>query len=359
MAFLKKKKSMAHPAVSAADYTFQPDDFELKNDREGVNIDSNFASQSYWKDVYKRFVSNKGALVALVLIVIISLLAAFGPGMTQYTYSAQELSQKNFAPRVPVLEDFGIFNGDEKLSTSTGFRIVNGYEEKELDDVYYWFGSDTLGRDIWTRVWQGTRISLGIALVSAVINMTLGMSYGLISGYFGGWVDSVMQRFAEINNGIPRLVICTLLLMVLKPGFSTIVLTLVITEWISMSRIARAEMLKLKEQEFVLASRTLGAGSFHIIFKEVLPNIIGQIITQLMFSIPTAIFTEAFLSFVGLGIPVPQCSLGSLINDAFNSFTTHPYQIVPPIIVLAVLMLSFNMLADGLREAFDPKMKDM
>ena len=139
----------------------------------------------------------------------------------------------------------------------------------------------------------------------------------------------------------------------------TIVLTLVITEWIGMSRIARAEMLKLKEQEFVLASRTLGAGSIRIIFSAVLPNIIGQIITQLMFSIPTAIFTEAFLSFVGLGIPVPQCSLGSLISDAFNSFTTHPYQIIPPIAVLAILMLSFNMLADGLREAFDPKMKDM
>ena len=359
MAFLKKKKVAVAAPVSASEYTFQPDDFQLKNDQAGVNIDSNFASQSYWKDVYKRFISNKGALVALVLIVIISLLAAFGPSMTDYTYSAQELSQKNFAPRIPVLEDLGIFNGDEKLSTSTGFRIVNGYEEKGLDDVYYWFGSDTLGRDIWTRVWQGARVSLGIALVSAIINMTVGMSYGLISGYFGGWVDSIMQRFAEINNGIPRLVICTLLLMVLKPGFSTIVLTLVITEWISMSRIARAEMLKLKEQEFVLASRTLGAGSFHIIFKEVLPNIIGQIITQLMFSIPTAIFTEAFLSFVGLGIPVPQCSLGSLINDAFNSFTTHPYQIVPPIVVLAILMLSFNMLADGLREAFDPKMKDM
>jgi oligopeptide transport system permease protein len=148
-------------------------------------------------------------------------------------------------------------------------------------------------------------------------------------------------------------------MLILKPGFTTIVIALVITDWISMSRIARAEMLKLKEQEFVLASHTLGASNSAIIFKEVLPNIIGQIITQLMFSIPTAIFTEAFLSFVGLGIPVPQCSLGSLINDAFTSFTTHPYQIVPPIVVLALLMLCFNILADGLREAFDPKLKEM
>ena len=354
---IEKKKPVSQPQPEA--YVFQNDDFELLGKNVGQTADSNFASQSYWKDVRKRFVSNKGAVVALVLIVIITLLAVFGPGMNGYTYAEQDLSQKNFAPRVPGLEKLGILDGSEKMTTSTGYKIVNGYEKKSADDVYYWFGSDTLGRDIWTRVWQGTRVSLGIALVSAVINMTLGMSYGLISGYFGGVTDSIMQRFVEINNGIPRLVICTLLLMVLKPGFGTIVLTLVITEWIGMSRIARAEMLKLKEQEYVLASRTLGAGSFRIIFGAVLPNIVGQIITQLMFSIPTAIFTEAFLSFVGLGIPVPQCSLGSLISDAFNSFTTHPYQIIPPIAVLALLMLSFNMLADGLREAFDPKMKDM
>lgn len=354
---IEKKKPVSQPQPEA--YVFQNDDFELLGKNVGQTADSNFASQSYWKDVRKRFVSNKGAVVALVLIVIITLLAVFGPGMNSYTYAEQDLSRKNFAPRVPGLEELGILDGSEKMTTSTGYKIVNGYEKKGADDVYYWFGSDTLGRDIWTRVWQGTRVSLGIALVSAVINMTLGMSYGLISGYFGGVTDSIMQRFVEVNNGIPRLVICTLLLMVLKPGFGTIVLTLVITEWIGMSRIARAEMLKLKEQEYVLASRTLGAGSFRIIFGAVLPNIVGQIITQLMFSIPTAIFTEAFLSFVGLGIPVPQCSLGSLISDAFNSFTTHPYQIIPPIAVLALLMLSFNMLADGLREAFDPKMKDM
>ncbi len=353
------KKKTASVPKEKAEYVFQDDDFLAKPDVTGTRIDNNFASQSYWKDVYKRFVSNKGALIALMLIVVIALLAVFGPGMNEYSYSDQEMSYKNFAPRVPGVEKLGILNGNEKMSTSTGYKIVNGYEKKDASDVYYWFGTDTLGRDIWTRVWQGTRISLAIAVVAAVLNMTLGMSYGLISGYYGGIVDSVMQRFAEINNGIPRLVICTLLLMVLKPGFSTIVLTLVITEWISMSRIARAEMLKLKEQEFVLASRTLGAGSMRIIFREVLPNIIGQIITQLMFSIPTAIFTEAFLSFVGLGIPVPQCSLGSLISDAFNSFTTHPYQIIPPIVVLATLMLSFNLLGDGLREAFDPKMKEM
>ena len=198
-----------------------------------------------------------------------------------------------------------------------------------------------------------------IAIAAAVIDMLIGMSYGLISGYFGGKVDIIMQRILEISNGIPRLVIVTLLLLILKPGMLTIIFALMLTEWIGMSRIARAEMLKLKEQEFVLAARTLGAGPFFIIFKEILPNIIGPIITQVMFSIPTAIFTEAFLSFVGLGIPVPECSLGSLISDGFNSFTTHSFQILPPITVMALLMLSFNLVGDGLREALDPKLKEM
>lgn len=350
---------MNKAAVVPGGLVFLPDDFEMIGGEPQAVIDTGFSSDSYWKDVRRRFISNKGAVVALVFIVFIVAFAVIGPMMSGYYYSDQSLSQKNFAPRVPGLENLGILNGNESLHTTTGTINVNGYKEKNLPGVYYWFGSDTLGRDIWTRVWQGARVSLGIAVVSAFINMTLGLCYGLISGYFGGLVDSSMQRFAEISNGIPRLVIVTLLLLIFKPGFTTIVLALVLTDWISMSRIARAEMLKLKQQEFVLASHTLGAGSLTIIFKEILPNIIGQIITQLMFSIPTAIFTEAFLSFVGLGIPVPQCSLGSLINDAFNSFTTHPYQIVPPIMVLAMLMLCFNILADGLREAFDPKLKEM
>lgn len=340
-------------------YVPMDEDFRLKNNADEIALDSNFAAQSFWRDVLIRFFGRASALIGLVLIVLITIMAVIGPGMNDYTYSGQELSQKNLAPRVPGLEKLGIFNGSESMTTTTGTKTVNYYEEKGLDGVYYWFGSDNFGRDIWTRTWSGARVSLIIAVAAAVIDMIIGMSYGLISGYFGGRVDMVMQRCLEVANGIPRLVVVTLLLLVLKPGMVTIVVALMLTEWIGMSRIARAEMLKLKEQEFVLASRTLGAGSFFIIFKEILPNIIGPIITQVMFSIPTAIFTEAFLSFVGLGIPVPQCSLGSLISEGFNSFTTHPYQIIPPIIVMALLMLSFNLVADGLREALDPKMKEM
>ena len=145
----------------------RPEDFQLRG-VSGQHLDSNFASQGYWHDVLHRFLSNKGAVVALILIVLIVAMALAGPGMSGRDYSSQTLSEKNLAPRIPVLEDLGIFNGDEAMTT-TGTRVVNGYEDKELTDTYYWFGSDTLGRDIWTRVWEGARVSLGIAIVSAAI----------------------------------------------------------------------------------------------------------------------------------------------------------------------------------------------
>lgn len=172
-------------------------------------------------------------------------------------------------------------------------------------------------------------------------------------------VDSVMQRIQEIINSIPTLVVLTLLLMVMKSSLTTIVFALSLTEWIGMSRIVRAQVLKVKEEEFVLASRTLGAKSFFIIFKEILPNIYSQMIIMIMMSIPNAIFYEAYLSFVGLGLPAPNASLGTLINDGFESFLVYPYMMLIPAVVLSVLMLSFNLFGDGLRDALDPTMKEM
>lgn len=349
---------LAAAGGAAAVYVPVDSDFVLKDNAGELEIDSNYSAQSFWKDVRKRFVNKKSAVVGLFFVILLCLLAVIGPHMVPYGY-AEQTDGKNLAPRIQFIEYLGIFDGSETMTTTTGSKQVNGYAEKQLYDTFHWFGTDKYGRDIWSRTWNGARVSLIIAVAATIIDMVIGMSYGLISGYFGGKVDMVMQRILEVSNGIPRLVIVTLLLLILKPGMVTIIFALMLTEWIGMSRIARAEMLKLKEQEFVLASKTLGAGSFFIIFKEILPNIIGPIITQVMFSIPTAIFTEAFLSFVGLGIPVPQCSLGSLISEGYNSFTTHPYQIIPPIVVMALLMLSFNLIADGLREALDPKMKEM
>ncbi|MEE3487646.1 MAG: oligopeptide ABC transporter permease [Bulleidia sp.] len=327
---------------------FTEKDFVFVQQGEKLH-DKAYKTTSYMADVWMHFKKNKGAVAGMIIIAVIIVLAIIGPMISGYTGEAIDLKQQSLPPRMPGLEKIGIFNGYEKG--------VNVYAEKGFTDVYHWFGTDTNGRDLWTRVWEGTRVSLIVALVAAAIDIVIGMTYGLVSGYFGGKVDMIMQRIVEILNGIPTLVIVTLLGLVMSGGITSIIFALMITGWIGMSRIARAEMLKLKESEYVLASRTLGAKSVYIIFKDIMPNIFGQLIIMSMFSIPNAIFTEAFLSFVGLGIQPPQASLGALISDGYKSMTIHPFILIAPIVVLALLMLSFNLFADGLRDAFDPNQK--
>jgi oligopeptide transport system permease protein len=282
-----------------------------------------------------------------------------GPWISGYRYDEQLAGQNGLAPRVQGVEKLGFLNGDERIRGPKGPVIKNKYKDFEGGDtVYHWFGTDVLGRDLFTRICAGTRISLLIALTAVIIDVIFGLTYGLISGYCGGYVDMLMQRFVEILTGIPNLIIVTLLIIVLKPGLVSIILALLLTGWIGMSRVARAQIIKLKEQEYVLVAKTLGAGHAFILIKEVLPNIIGQILTMSMFSIPSAIFMEAFLAFIGIGIPVPLASLGSIISDSFKSLTTHPYMAIFPVVILGLLMLGFNLFADGLRDALDPKMKD-
>lgn len=338
---------------------FREDDFEFRNKDHFEHIDTNFASQSYWKDAFVRFCANKGAVIGFFAIILLVFMAIVGPGMNAYTYYQQDISRQNMPPRVQKLEDMGIFTGRTVLHTTRGDRVMDPYAAEGNEDVYYWFGSDALGRDIWTRTWTGTRISLYVAVIAVLCDLLFGMTYGLISGYFGGRVDMILQRIVEVLNSIPYLVTVTLLLIVLSPGLLSITLALMLTGWLGMSKIARAEILKLKEQEYILASRTLGAKDFWIIFREALPNILGPLITQTMFSIPHAIFTEAFLAFIGLGVPEPMASLGSMISAGYKNFTTYPYMIAWPMIVMGVLMLAFTVFADGLRDALDPKMKEM
>ena len=280
----------------------------------------------------------------MILVSLIIFFAIFAPIVSTYSYD--EI--------VSVTDS----SGKEFIAKSLEPQFGNG-EGNFFADKIFIFGTDDMGRDLWTRTWQGARVSLIIAFVAIFIDMLIGTSYGLISGFFGGMIDNILQRFIEIAGSIPTLVIISILAIFMEKGIGLVIASLLITEWIGMSKIARAECLKLKEREYVLASRTLGAGSFHIIFKQILPNTIGPIITQVMFSIPVAIFTEAFLSFVGVGIVLPQCSIGSLIEAGFNNITILPYQILPPICVLATLMLGFNLIGDGLREALAPKLEDM
>lgn len=211
--------------------------------------------------------SNKMAVVSLVAILLIILLAVVGPMISGHTYASMDTNHTNLPPRIPGLEKLGIFDGTENG------RYV--YQEKGLDDVYYWFGTDTLGRDLWTRTWAGTRVSLIIAFFAALGDLVIGVTYGMISGYLGGRTDMVMQRIIEIVNGIPSLVIMTLMVMIMSPGLVTIIVALLMTGWIGMSRMVRGEALKLKNEEYILASKTLGASTGRIITKNILPNVFG------------------------------------------------------------------------------------
>ena len=324
-------------------YTPKADDFEFISDRD-LNVDLNFASQGYWKGVAIHFARNRLAMAGVAIVGVIILFAIFAP----------IVSPNNYDEIISVTN-----SGKEVIAKSLPPQLGDGSAQNFFADKTFPFGTDDMGRDLWTRTWQGARVSLIIAFVAIFIDMIIGTSYGLISGFFGGRVDNFLQRFIEIEGSIPTLVIISILAIFMPKGIGLVIASLLLTEWIGMSKIARAECLKLKEREYVLASRTLGASSFHIIFRQILPNTIGPIITQVMFSIPVAIFTEAFLSFVGVGIVLPQCSLGSLIEAGFNNITVLPYQILPPISVLALLMLGFNLIGDGFREALAPKLEDM
>lgn len=319
--------------------------FEFAHGHE-EEAEREYANYSYVREILNRFMDNKGAFVSLIIILLIILLAIVAPMVSQYKFDEVNSARSNLPPRIPGLEQVGLFDG-----TKDG---VNVYAEKGVAEEYHYFGTDSLGRDIWVRVWYGTRISLLISLIAVVIDIFIGVVYGLISGYFGGRVDIVMQRVTEILSSIPQLVIVTILLVALGPGLGNIVIALAITGWIDMSRIVRAQMLKLKNMEFVLAARTLGASWREIIFKEVMPNCLAQIIVTFMFSIPNAIFFEAFLAFVGLGVPAPISSLGTMINDGYKSAMVYPYMVVGPVVVLGLLMLGFNLFADGLRDAIEP-----
>jgi oligopeptide transport system permease protein len=311
-----------------------------------------YAHTSFWRDVFQRLAKNKGAVIGMVIIIVIIGLAIFMPMISNYTYKEVTLNHKYLPPKVPGLEVLGIFNGTaEGVDVYTKNNIPAG--------TYYFFGTDNLGRDIWTRLWNGTRISLLIAIIAVAIDLLIGMTIGLISGYFGGKVDFFIQRFVEILNGIPQLILVTLFVLVFEPGIVSIILALLISGWIPMSRVCRAQVLKQKEQEYVLASRTLGANDFRIGFMEILPNVLGQVVIMSMFSIPSAIFTESYLAFIGLGVRAPMASLGSLVSTGYKSFLSHPYLVIIPVTILALLMISFNLFADGLRDAFDPTMKEL
>jgi len=274
------------------------------------------------QDAWLRLKKNKAAMAGLGIIIFISLLAILGPTFSPYSYSDQSLTDANQPP-----------------------------------SGAHWFGTDNLGRDLATRVCYGARISLSIGIVASLINLGIGVLYGGVSGYFGGKIDSVMMRIVDILYGIPLLLYVILLMVVLKPGLMNVFIALGLVYWLRMARIVRAQVLGLKELEYVLAARILGASHQRLIFGHLLPNSLGPIIVTLTLSIPEAIFTEAFLSFIGLGVSAPMASWGVLASEGVVTLRSYPFQLFAPAVAISLTMLGFNFFGDGLRDALDPRMR--
>lgn len=317
--------------------------------QDGIYKDETFASIPSWKETIIIFCRNKGAIFGVIFILLMTVLAIWGPRFNTYAYDYVQMDRQNLPPRIPGLENLGIFDGT--------LQGINMYELKGCQNEYYWFGTDSLGRDLFTRFCQGTRISLIVAVISALLDLVIGVSYGLIAGYYGGKVDMVMMRVTEIINGIPSLVVVSLLVVVLSPGLTSIIVAMTISGWIGMSRLVRANTLRIKASEHIMASKTLGTSTPAILFREIFPNLLSSVIVMAMMSVPGAIFMESFLSFVGLGIPAPQASLGSLISDGYNHMLMYPYQLAIPAVLFGILMISLNLAGDGLRDALDPKQR--
>jgi len=283
-------------------------------------------SLSYWKDAWLRLKENKLAMLGLMIIIVLAILAIIGPYLNGYTFYEQDFTKKNLRP-----------------------------------NAEHWFGTDSSGRDLFTRAWYGARISLFIGLMAALIDFTVGVIYGGISGARGGKIDNFMMRVAEILYAIPYLLVVILIMVVLEKiqrGIWPIIIAMTITGWIPMARLVRGQVLQLKEYEFVQAARAMGASTTWALKKHMIPNTMGPILVNVTLTVPTAIFTEATLSFLGLGIPAPQASWGTMANDALGSILIgNFYQLFIPAFLISLTMFAFNVFGDGLRDALDPRLR--
>ena len=279
-------------------------------------------SISYWQDAWRRLKKNKAAMIGIALIFVLVVFALIGPGMVDYNYEDVDLMNINKGP-----------------------------------SAAHWFGTDSLGRDLWARVWIGARVSLLIALVAAVIQVVMGIVIGGVAGYFGGWIDTIIMRVNDIMYAIPFLIYVILIMMIIGSGIGPIIIALALTGWNQMALLVRAQVMQLKQREFVKAARGMGANPARIIFRHLIPNISGTIIVTLTMRIPNAIFTEAYLSYIGIGLKAPMTSWGVLANAGAQVMQAYPYQLIIPAIFISVMMLSLQILGDGLRDALDPKLR--
>jgi len=361
--------------------------------------------RSFTKDVTVRFAHKPTALFGLVVIILLIGFAVFGPLLTPYTFDSQTLGMANIPPILDLFQspEPGRFlymtanmklietDGDghlirtltrlsddflsmrETIEWDTETRIYLDYastpprvldqNEQSLPHTLrlwnrtYLLGTDHLGRDILTRLMYGTRISLIIAFVAATVNMFIGTLYGGISGYMGGRVDSVMMRLVDVISTIPLTLYVILIKVMLTSGLSGIIIALSSVYWVDMARVVRGQALSLKQQEFILAARSIGSSPRSILVRHVIPNAMGPILVTMMMLIPSAIFMEAFMSYIGIGIAPPMASLGTMCNDAAQALRSNPYQLFMPALIICLIMFAFNFTGDGLRDALDPKLR--
>lgn len=314
---MEENKNLELDLENLEDSLFEADD-SAHVDADKINR----PSLTYWSDAWRRFKENKLAMISAIILIIIIGMAIFQPMVSKYAYDELDMFAINKGP-----------------------------------SAEHWFGTDELGRDIFVRCWEGARISFLIAFVVAILNGTIGILYGGIAGFLGGWVDNILMRFCELIASIPQMLWVVLLILVMKPGVFPIILAIGVTGWIGMARLFRGQVLSLKETEYVMASQTMGAGTIWIILKHLLPNSMSQIIISMANVIPSAIFSEAFLSFIGLGVPLPTASWGVLASNGAAQLFNYPYQLVFPSILICITMLCFNLMGDGLRDALDPRMR--
>lgn len=336
---------------------YKPEDFVLATDEEKESLVIMRESVSFWRDGARRLRKNKVAMVSLVIIVIVMIFSFIVPSFYPYDYKTQMKGSENLKPMT--------------YSAAEQERIDNG------EDVFpHILGTDKLGRDYAIRVMMGSRISLLVGLIATAIILIIGSVYGSIAAFFGGWVDLIMMRIVDIIYTVPDVLLIVLLSFALKeplnnltqvPGFGwiqivgtnliSIFIVFALLYWVGMARMVRSQILMLKQSEYVTAAKALGAKNSRIIKKHLLTNCIGTLIVTTTLQIPSSIFTESFLSFLGLGVAVPLPSLGSLASDAINGLNTYPYLLFIPALLISLIILSFNLLGDGLRDAFDPKLK--
>lgn len=296
---------------------FKRVDFQLD-----ASYDIGRPSTTYWQDVWRRLNKNKLSILGLIIISFVAIAAIVGPFFTAYSYSDQNLQIANQPP-----------------------------------SAVHWFGTDNLGRDLLTRVLYGARISLCIGVVASLSTMIIGVLYGGIAGLSGGRVDTIMMRIIDIVWSIPFLLYVILLMVVLQPGLMNIFIALTLVYWMPMARLVRGQILSLRELEYVLAAKLVGASSWRIIIKHLIPNSLGPILITATLTIPEAIFSEAFLSYIGLGVSAPMASWGVLASEGATSLRSYPFQLFFPAAAICITMLSFNFIGDGLRDALDPRMR--